>query len=131
MSDLLYLSTGEIESGVFHDTVILVNGKVEADASSLQENDTVLIIFRGMGLLGFKLDVSPPYWRNITVRTGCSFHRLCKGYASKFLCYIRPVVMSDNGLTITFTDKWADAILSSLTLNGKSSCICVQLIILK
>jgi len=129
MSDLLYLSTGEIESGVFHDTVILVNGKVEADASSLQENDTVLIIFRGM--VYPEVDVSPPYWHNITVWTGCSFHRLCKGYALKFLCYIRPVVMSDNGLTITFTDKWADAILSSLTLNGKSSCIYVQLIILK
>ena len=123
-----FISTGK----VFYETVILVNGEVHVDAINLMENDTVLILFRGVGVVHSIVHVSPPCFHNATVRTGCGYGgKPCESnlrthplpsHSLSILYYFRPVLMSDNGLTITFFHRVRGTIriFDSVTLSGKS-----------
>jgi len=113
----------------FHETVILVNGEVQPDASNLVENDTVLIICRGMGLPNYwPIDKSPRCVHDATARISCGSSRqpCSKPSANSFsyYWYFMPVLMSDDGLRISFTTFSKS--LCSATLNGKSVlCDCI------
>ena len=103
--------------------MFLINGKAEADASNLLENDTVLIYFRGMGFSRRAVDILPQCWHNTTVRTGCGIRYMCgSGLSWSFFYYFRPVLMSDNRFNIKFVDKNENIKLSSVTLSGKYEC---------
>ena len=121
----------------FVETVILVNGEVQADTNSLLENDNVLIIFKAYFIPDDRtpLFITPPC-HNATIRTGCGFGkapcsstlrvpRYVPHLSTSMFYYFRPVLMSDNGLTISFTEAiniYANITYASVTLNGKSVC---------
>ena len=107
-----------------------MNGEVQADASNLLENDTVLVLFRAFGEDEKTMTISPPC-HNDTIRTGCGFGgvpchsnlRVPNVYSFSFsmFYYFRPVLMRDNGLTISFIrQRLINYTLDSVTLNGKS-----------
>ena len=118
------------KKNIFEKMVILVNGEIRSDANNLVENDTVLIIFRIVGMSKEQITVTPPCLFNIAVRSGCIHGgNFCDpeynppNLAFSWMYYFRPVLMSDDGLTISFTDRSGTRIYGSVTLNGV--CVCV------
>ena len=107
--------------------MILVNDKIRSDAAGLVEGNTVLIFFRNVGLE--HVIWSPPCSEcrfRSKLRAGCVYSgvpcitddRNSQHYASTLLYYFRPVVVSDDGLTIKFTDN-SHTMLKSVTFNGE------------
>jgi len=111
----------------FYEMVILINGEIHSDAGSLVEGDTVLIFYRSAG---FKyIYRSPPCSERRfrrKVRAGCVYAGVpCvtddpnnEHYASTLLYYFRPVIASDDGLTIKFHDS-SRYFSKSVTLHGE------------
>ena len=113
--------------------VILVNNEIQSDAAGLVEGDTVLIFFRNVGLE--YVIRSPPcseHQFRSKQRAGCVYSgvpcitdgRNSQHYASTLLYYFRPVVVSDDGLTIKLTDN-SRTVLNSVTFNGE--CIYIYI----
>jgi len=112
----------------FYELVIFVNGEIRSDASHLTEGDTVLILFRNVGL---HINRSPPCSDRLFTtkqRAGCVvIQDLCvtnnphfkHPHAFTLLYYFRPVMPRDSGLIINFSDVTGKAASVSVTLGGK------------
>ena len=114
-----YLSLTDNAANPFSEVVVVVNGKVQPDATNLVEGDSLFIIFRQVGLSGF---YQSPICRNLRVQThfraGCKYGgRVCsniRGHAH--VIYYIPVELSDNGTVVTVIQG---NVTYSVTINGK------------
>ena len=114
-----YLSLTDNAANPFSEVVVVVNGKVQPDATNLVEGDSLFIIFRQVGLSGF---YQSPICRNLRVQThfraGCKYGgRVCSNIRGhSHVIYYIPVELSDNGTVVTVIQG---NVTYSVTINGK------------
>ena len=78
-----------------------MNGKAKADASDLIENDSILILFQGLGLQWRVTGISPPC--SNAIRNGCGFCGVSSGYNDGFnFCLYYYFRLRDSGLNVMF-----------------------------